>query len=179
MARVSKGLETQLRGDGWDEFETLYERHAPAVHRRALRMLGRDAEAWDAVQEVFRAILEARSPFRGEASPMTYLYRATTNVCLNALRARALREPAQAPEPPEAAEPHATPEATVEARDLVRRLLGSLDDRGLQIATLTYLDGLGQDEIGEVLGLSRKTVGRELTAIRAAAEALAGRADPP
>ena len=101
---------------------------------------------------------------------MTYLYRATTNVCLNALRARAVREPGDAVETDE---PSATTHDAVEARELVRQLLGRIDDRGLQIAALCYVDGLGQEEIGEVLGLSRKTIGRELVAIRALAEGLA------
>lgn len=56
-----------------DSVRGLYERFAPQVYRRARRLLGRDADAWDAVQEVFEKVLSARSKFRGDAQPMTFL----------------------------------------------------------------------------------------------------------
>src|SRR5688572_29220498 len=81
------------RGLGADELRGLYERYAPVIHRRALALLRRDADAWDIVQEVFERMLQSGPAFRHEARPMTYIYRVTTNLCLNALRARTTREP--------------------------------------------------------------------------------------
>lgn len=160
------------RPHGFDavELKRLYERYAPVAHRRALALLGRDADAWDAVQQVFERLLTAKEQFRGQARPMTYIYRVTTNVCLNHLRHRALREPAGA-----SASPTETPSLAqkTEAADFLRALAGKLSERELEIVALHYVDGLGQEEIAEVLGLSRKTIGRELAAARAAAEGLA------
>lgn len=40
------------------------------------------------------------------------------------------------------------------------------------MATLLYIDGLTQDEVATTLGLSRKTIGREVEALRVKASAL-------
>lgn len=150
------------------ELEALYAKYAPAVYRRARRILGRDADAWDVVQEVFERMLKSASEFRGEARPMTWVWRITTNAALNALRSRGLREPALAVVEDQA------DEATkgLEARNLLARWVKGLDERELAIATLLYVDGLTQDEAADVLGLSRKTIGREVAELRTKAEAL-------
>src|SRR5205807_662621 len=83
---VAVGLSRQ-------ELETLYRQYAPVLFRRARRLVGRDAEAWDVVQQVFERLMTSSEAFRREASPMTWLWRITTNVALNHLRSRSLREP--------------------------------------------------------------------------------------
>lgn len=141
----------------------LYERFAPVVHRRALALLGRDADAWDIVQEVFERMLKAGAQFRREARPMTYVYRVTTNLCLNSLRARALREPsADAPRE----DTSTLSPSQLEAADFIRHLVGRLGQRELEVATLHFFDGLTQEEIAQTLDLSRKTIVRDLESIR-------------
>jgi RNA polymerase sigma factor (sigma-70 family) len=74
-----------------DTVEALYRAYGSAVERRARALLGNDAEASDAVQDVFIRVLQCYCEFRGESSPMTWLYRITTNLCLNRLRDRRRR----------------------------------------------------------------------------------------
>jgi RNA polymerase sigma-70 factor (ECF subfamily) len=150
------------------ELRSLYEAYAPIIHRRASGLLRDETEAWDVVHEVFQKLLESESAFRREARPMTYVYRVTTNLCLNRLRAQRVRVHAPADPEPEAAHLGSS-----DARDLLRALLDQLDERALQIATLHFFDGLTQEEIGDVVGLSRKTVGKELEAVRQLASQLA------
>lgn len=102
---------------------------------------------------------------------MTYIYRVTTNVCLNLLRSRGLRDVATS-EPSPQREPGEEP-GDVEARNLLRALSRVLDERALQIATLHFMDSLTQEEIVEVVGLSRKTVGKVLEQVRTQARELA------
>jgi RNA polymerase sigma-70 factor (ECF subfamily) len=150
---------------------SLYTRYSPAIFRRARLLLGRDADAWDAVQEVFTHMVTNADTFRGEARPMTWVYRITTNTCLNLLRTRRLREPLLTVVPDEPA----TGTDPVEARQHLQRWLDHLDERELSIASLLYLDGLTQQEVADTLGLSRKTIVREVDALRqklAALEAL-------
>ena len=151
-----------------EELRALYVELAPAVHRRALALLGDESEAWDVVQEVFRKLVESPAAFRREARPMTFAYRVATNLCLNLLRSQRVR--ARADTPPE---PALQP-AQADARELLMHLLDRLDERALQIATLHFFDGLTQEEISEAIGLSRKTIGLELQKIRALAAALGG-----
>src|SRR3989442_5582506 len=100
-----------------------------------MALLRRDADAWDVVQEVFAKMLEVGSTFRGEARPMTWVYRITTNLALNALRGRALREPdAKAAEEPRSEGDGA------EAAELIRALVARLPERACAVAAMHHLD---------------------------------------
>ena len=151
-----------------DEVQRLYAQFAPVVFRRARVLLARDADAWDVVQEVFEKMLTHGAGFRGEARPMTWVYRVTTNLALNHLRSRKLREPILTAVPVEPAEGV----DQVEARQLLSKWLGVLEERELEVAALLYIDGLTQQEVADVLGLSRKTIAREVEALRKKLEAL-------
>ena len=155
---------------GRDDIAALFDRYAPIIHRRALLIVGRDADAWDVVQEVFERMLKSSEAFRAEARPMTWVYRITTNVALNAVRARGVRERDDASDPAFAEDLA----RTVEARQLLQWLSTSLDERELAVVAMTVLDGLTQEEIADILGLSRKTINRELDAIRGKVVALGG-----
>ncbi len=153
------------------ELETLYVQCAPVVYRRARKLLGRDDDAWDAVQEAFESMIKHSDDFRREANPMTWAYRITTNICLNVIRGRGFREPVA--ELDDAA--HATEASELgglEARNLLQRWVAHLNERELTVATLLFIDGLTQDEVAQTLGLSRKTIGREALALREKATAL-------
>src|SRR4051812_40798002 len=64
----------------------LYLRYAPLVFRRARRLLADEQAARDATQEVFMRMLDAFPPPGGGPPPVAWLYRVTTNHCLNVLR---------------------------------------------------------------------------------------------
>lgn len=153
--------------------DALFARYTPVVFRRARVLLGCDADAWDAVQEVFEKMIQHHTTFRGEARPMTWVYRITTNVCFNMLRSKRVRATTLNVVPEE---PTLSVEAS-EARELLEVWVKHLDERELTIATLLYIDGLTQEEVADVLGISRKTVGREVEALRNKAEALGATGD--
>ena len=71
---------------GSDAFVALYERAASLVYRRARRMLGDGQAARDVTQEVFLRVLDAFPDVAREAPSVPWLYRVTTNHCLNLLR---------------------------------------------------------------------------------------------
>ena len=57
---------------------------------------------------------------------------------------------------------------------LLAALADRLDDAHMQVLECRFLDDMTQDEIAEHLGVSRKTVGKRLDRIRAAATELRG-----
>ena len=143
----------------------LYEKYARMVHRRALRFYD-DAEAEEITHEVFLLVLEKVDTFRAEASPATWLYRITTNHCLNRLRNRGRRRElwrARSMDGPTAQAP-AQEEALV-----LRRLWEELPEELLQIGVYYHVDGLTHDEIARITGLSRRTVGNRLDELGALA----------
>jgi RNA polymerase sigma-70 factor (ECF subfamily) len=154
-----------------DELATLYQRYGAAVERRCRALLGDGEEARDMVQEVFLRATRSAREFRGESSPMTWLYRISTNLCLNRLRDRRATIPLElvAPLLPS---PGVSPERAAGARDEARTLLADLDERTRAVVVYRYLDGMTQDEIAAVTGWSRRTLGKKLGAFEARAQAL-------
>ncbi|MEZ4465530.1 MAG: RNA polymerase sigma factor [bacterium] len=65
--------------------------HGPQVYRRALRLLGNATDAEEALQDVFLKILDRVDDFDDQDKTLNWLYRITTNHCLNVIRGRKRR----------------------------------------------------------------------------------------
>jgi RNA polymerase sigma factor (sigma-70 family) len=149
--------------------DVLYRRYGPMVLRRARAILGDEQAARDTMQEVFLKALGDGARFRHQASPVTWLYRATTNHCLNALRDGARRKRLVAlhrPTPPRG--------SATEDRVALAAVLREVPEPLREIAIYYYLDQMNQDEIAELCGISRRTVGNRLEEFRSLAREAAG-----
>lgn len=140
-----------------DDLDTLFRRYGPLVYRRALQILGRPAAAEEAVQEVFIRAMKAADRFDPRAKPSTWLYRITTNYCLNQIRDAGRRR-----ELLDERKGEVTPASI--ARDparlaLMRQILADADPRQAEAALAVFVDGMSHAEAAEVLGVSRRTVG--------------------
>lgn len=98
-------LVTRARSGDAGAFEELVAPYRRELHVHCYRILGSVADAEDALQESLTAAWRGLDGFEARASVRTWLYRVTTNRCLNLLRASRRRVPAHAPamdvEPPE------------------------------------------------------------------------------
>jgi RNA polymerase sigma-70 factor (ECF subfamily) len=140
-------------------------RYGSSILRRCRAILRDPATAEDAAQEVFVAIMGSANRFRGESDLGTWIYRITTNLCLNHLRSsqrRAAREHAASALDAPPGDPYRAYEARAKLAELAR----TLDPLSLEILVLHQLDGLTQDEIAAVTGRSRRTIGKKLKAIQ-------------
>lgn len=139
-----------------NDFEQIYRRYAPAVFRRAFGLLGRDAEAQEAMQEVFVAALIHWEEFERRSSVMTWLYSITTNHCINRIKqdkrhAELLQENSDCIAPQDLPNP--------EALRSLRSLLENLSKQDAQLAVYLYLDEMSHEEIARQMGFSRRKVG--------------------
>ncbi len=141
---------------------TLYQQAAPVMFRRAMRILGNEDDALDAVQEVFLTLQQKLDSFRGDASLMTWVYRVTTNHCLNMLRSRNLHQRSLDGMRTADVRPHQPASAAIERRDLLAQLLRELSDRHVQAAVHFYCDEMTQQEIAQSLGISERAVRKAL-----------------
>ena len=73
------------------ELETQFEQHRSELTAYAYRMLASPFEAEDAVQETFIRAWRGFDRFEGRAAVKSWLYRITTNVCLDMLSGRERR----------------------------------------------------------------------------------------
>ncbi|AKU91152.1 RNA polymerase sigma factor [Vulgatibacter incomptus] len=156
-----------MNGRAIDE---LYRRYGPAVLRRARAILRDEQGARDVLQEVFIRAIEEGGSFRGESSPMTWMYRITTNLCLNRIRDEGRR--ARLLDEHVARDEEARP-ATADERLTLARILRRVPDGLREIAVYYYVDQMSHDEIAALVKTSRRTVGNRLEEFRRLALAAA------
>jgi RNA polymerase sigma-70 factor, ECF subfamily len=144
-------------------------RYAGSILRRARGILGDPAEAEDAAQEILLLVMTKGNQFRGASDPGTWIYRVTTNLCLNRLREGRRRSARE--QRPEASSwlgwAPADPYERFEARATLHAILARLDGLAQQVFVYRFLDGMDQEEIAVATGKSRRTVGKRLREIEA------------
>jgi RNA polymerase sigma-70 factor (ECF subfamily) len=133
-------------------------------------MLGNIDDARDVVQGLFLD-LHARQDLPDD---LAYLYRAVTNRCLTFLRDESNRGRLLAVHDVAARPAGRTAcDERVIGIDLLTKLVRELDEGTCEVLAYRYLDDMTQEEIAELMGLSRKTIGKRLDRIREAVHRLA------
>jgi RNA polymerase sigma factor (sigma-70 family) len=136
--------------------DEIYRRYGDVVLRRARQILGNDHDAREALQQLFMSLLSDPHQFAGRSSITSWLYSATTHLCLNTIRNRKTRL--------RLAEAHVGADRDVEPARAdriaqVRQLLALLPTELAEVVVYYYVDEMTQDEIADVLGCSRRQVG--------------------
>ncbi len=172
--RTDEELASLVQGNNSEAFGVLMDRYQGKLMRYGRKFLSRDEHIDDAVQDIFiKAYRNIRSFDPGRKfSP--WIYRIAHNTFVNALRDRA-RDPvtyfdldALVVHPSYTFDP-ADDEEKREMRSLVESGLASLSSAYREVVVLYYLEGLGYQEIADVLRIPLGTVGVRL---RRAKEAL-------
>jgi RNA polymerase sigma-70 factor (ECF subfamily) len=164
-ARGEAVIEACKRGDR-DAFRRLFERHKDRVYSVALYFFGGDeATAADVTQQVFLKLFTRIRQFQGESEFTTWLYRLTTNACVDEQRRR--RRVQQFGEGFELSEPGAggaqeESVAKAEVRRSVERAVAALKPKLRVVMLLKYFEEMSYEEIAGVLGLSKGTVASRL-----------------
>ena len=145
-----------------EEIEQLYVKYGHYLFTRCKRLLDSEDEAYDALQEVFVRLVKTRPSFDPKRTPLAWLNRVTTNLCLNRIRARRYRQHPRLDDVRELADcaPHVFIERLVEHRQLLCHLLGSTDTRTQQVVMSYFLGEQTAGQIGSELGVSAPTVRR-------------------
>ncbi len=149
------------------DITALYRRYGDLVLGRCRTLLRNEADAQDAVQEVFLKLHRYRDSFRGESSPSTFLFKIATTTCLNRIRTRKRRPEDPVEELPPAVEATDSVLDRLAVRDLVERLLAEQDERTQDCVVYHYVDGMTHDEVGDILGISGATVRKRISTFRA------------
>lgn len=139
------------------------------VLRRCRSLLRDDAQAQDAMQDVFVALLRSHDRLTDEA-PAALLLRVATNTCLNRLRGQRTR----AEDADEERLLRIASTAEGEGRSLARDLLAKLfraDDplaaSSQTIAVMHLVDGMTLEEVAREAGMSVSGVRKRLRSVRA------------
>lgn len=165
-------LLLEIRGGDRGAFESLVKRKTEPLLYLAYRIVGDREEAKDLVQLAFLRVWEHRSRFNPRWSANTWLYRITTNLGIDYLRARATRRQKTEPVRHHLRSVHSRPEAgfeTLMAREtleILRDLAGDLSERQRKAFWLREVEGLSSKEVAGVLACAESTVRNHLFAAR-------------
>ncbi len=170
-------IEKVRQGDN-QAFEVLVERYQTKVYNLALRMCGNEDDAFDLAQDAFIRAWKSLGSFQFESAFSTWLFRLTSNLCLDYLRAKKRRaavsltmtgeedEQAQLDVP----DPAMTPEEAVlasEDKAILMEAINSLSADYRQIITLRAINDLSYAEIARILQIQEGTVKSRLSRARA------------
>lgn len=151
---VDDRILVQASQDGdLDAFEALVRRHHAAVYRVALRMLGSETDAQDAVQETFVRAWRGLGRFRGDSVLSTWLYRIVTRRCLDMIASRRPSTELQETE----RDAGVDVPASVEHRErlwAVTRAIARLPVEQRTALVLREFEGLSYEQVAEVLNTS-------------------------
>jgi len=172
-------------------FEEVYRRTRAHLFGLALRMLGREQAAEDALQEAFVSVWKNAGGYRPqvggqEIQPMTWLIAIVRNKALDALRAQARRREDALPET-EDGEPTVHGGVAASALDLfaeasralrIEGCMDTLDGTHRQSLALAYYQGLSHTEVaaqmGAPLGSVKAWIRRGLEKLKACLAAQGG-----
>ena len=161
VQRIQAGDETA--------FAEMMEAYQTQMYNLALRTVGNPEDAADMTQEAFLRAYRAMGSFRGESKLSVWLYRLTTNVCIDFLRSKG-RKPTvsltmenedEEPQELDVADERFDPVEEFQRKELrrsVQRGLQALPEDSRVILILRELEGLSYAEIGERLQLEEGTV---------------------
>ena len=154
-----------------EDFKAIHASYRPRILRYLTRLVGQ-SEAEDLTQEVFVRVSRGLPDFKGEAKLSTWIYRIATNVAIDRSRSRSFKEArsgkAISHQEESAEDSCALPDEkspSVERRlmreemsSCVQNYIDALPENYRAIVTLSDIEGLSNQEIAEVLGLTLDTV---------------------
>ncbi len=161
--REQNWIRSAQRGDqaAFGELVRLYEKR---VYALAARMCPTPELAEEAAQEAFLSAWQGLPFFRGDAAFSTWLYRLTSNACVDLLRKEGRHQGPSLDDETvcaDVADPAPTPEQAAERRELKAQIeagLRTLSPEHRAVLILREMRQLSYDEIAEVLSLDLGTV---------------------
>lgn len=146
--------------------ESLYRSHASYVAGIALRLLGRDAEVDDVVQDVFLSAWKGIGALRDPGAVKGWLATVTVRVARRKLRMRRVKQFFRFDDDPQY-ENVPAPGASADERVLLAKIYALLD--GLPVEqrlawTLRYVERRQLEDVAKICGCSLATVKRRISA---------------
>ena len=149
--------------DDLQAFEILVSRHQNRIYRMAFQILRKEEDAWDASQDIFIKVYNARHSYVENAKFTTWLYRIANNAVIDKLR-QLQRKNKIFPIGELASEPASNDMtshqqlALGQARGQMSQVLHTLSERQRSMVILKYYEGFSVKEIAEVFDCATGTV---------------------
>jgi RNA polymerase sigma-70 factor, ECF subfamily len=157
-------LIEECRGGNLNNFRKLVELTSPFAYSVAFRMLGNEFQAKDVVQETLVSIWQKLQKIKSAEVYKTWVYRIVVNKCYDQMRKRKRNPEFVADEASWKVltnkiweEPSAELENT-ETAMIITLLTGKLSSKQKAVFVLSELEGLSNDEVSDITGISKSAV---------------------
>jgi RNA polymerase sigma-70 factor (ECF subfamily) len=167
MTVTDEELVSRSRGGDADSFNQLILRWERPIYALAYRVIGREEDARDVVQETFLRAYRALPGFKGQAKFSSWLYRIALNLCRDWIRRQRRAPVVQVPEGMDPVDMAAETEPAESIEDLVsRRQLSAIVEEAMKrlpeeqrtAIVLKEYHGLTFQEIADLQGVPLSTV---------------------
>jgi RNA polymerase sigma-70 factor (ECF subfamily) len=167
-------VERAVAGDH-TAFEQIMIHSQQRVMAMSWRMLGNDADARDASQEVFLRVYKYLNRYDPNQDFFAWLYRITTNVCREILKKRRHRDSVTVPLDTEAGEAFEVPASDADAEqmllaaqrcELIARAIATLPYKERASILLRDVEDFSTEEVAEILQSSATTVRSQISSAR-------------
>lgn len=168
--REVTGIERSTRGntarnDQQQFVSRLFERHRASLMRHLVGLLSRRADAEDVLQETCARLLKVPHLDRAEGRARAYMFRIATNLAYDSFRLRSAESLEGTATEAALSSNSQQPDHIVsfeQGFELIKRTLLELKPRCRQVFLLRATEELSYEAIAERLGVSKRTVEREM-----------------
>lgn len=143
--------------------EELFMKHAKSAYRLAFGFLKNTADAEDAVQSAFLAVLNNCEQYRGESSVKGWIMKIVRNTCLKKIRSAASQNRREVLANELLRAPEAESEEQKTLLQNLSRALNSLPEKYRMPVWLRYFEGLSFHDVADVLALTETTARKHVS----------------
>ncbi len=175
MLDSDASLMLKFKNGDISSFEKLLQKHKERIINIIYQFIGERNEAEDLAMEVFLRVYQAAKSYEPKAKFTTWLYKITTNLCLNEIRKKTKLQTISLSKPvstgggkeeeliEKIADAAPSPQEILEEKErnaLIRKAIDSLPVKQRMAIILQIYEGLSYKEISRILGCSIKSVER-------------------
>jgi RNA polymerase sigma-70 factor (ECF subfamily) len=151
-------------------FNRLVQKHGPKLHNLALRFTGSAADADEIAQETLFRLWQSADKWQpGKARLSTWLFRITTNLCIDLARKKKRHMEISSADPPELIDDQPDTSTILQSRQelqFIEEQISQLPEKQKMTLLLSTQQGKSNKEIAQVLKLSEGAIEQLLVRAR-------------
>ncbi len=144
--------------------EEVFKSHSSMVYRICRRYVKGEEDAQDLAQDVFLKLHDKLASFQGHSSLTTWLYRVTANICMDHIRSRKFQGMLDIDDLDEIVTHNLSASGNAELAKIdLERLLKHVQPKTRELLFLVLAEGLSYTEAGEMVGMEKSAVAKQVT----------------
>ena len=145
-----------------ESVQSLYQKTGKFALGKIMRIVGRQDVAEEILQDTFVKLWVKQIAFDSERGAYQWVYRTCHNASIDYLRSAAVKSEMSSTvlDGIEFCHPGASAEQQATMRQEILNSLRSLPENLAEVLVYREVDGMNQDEISEVMGISKRSVAR-------------------